>query len=77
MGHSKITVTFDSYCHLMPGNADEARELMDVYLERASAEARHAAVDLRVTSASSSASSRECRRTTKRDPEGQNTRPPP
>jgi integrase len=33
MGHSSITVTFDRYGHLMPGNEGEAAELLDAYLE--------------------------------------------
>jgi integrase len=35
MGHSSITVTYDRYGHLMPGNEDEAAELLDTYLARA------------------------------------------
>jgi integrase len=35
MGHASITTTFDLYGHLMPGNEDEAAELLDAYLERA------------------------------------------
>ena len=33
MGHSTITITFDRYGHLMPGSEDEARALLDSYLE--------------------------------------------
>ena len=33
MGHSSITVTFDTYGHLFPGSRDEARVRMDAYLE--------------------------------------------
>jgi integrase len=32
MGHSSITITFDRYGHLIPGNEGEAAELLDVYL---------------------------------------------
>jgi integrase len=32
MGHSSITLTFDRYGHLMPGNEDEAARLLDRYL---------------------------------------------
>jgi integrase len=32
MGHSSITLTFDRYGHLMPGNEDEATRLLDRYL---------------------------------------------
>lgn len=45
MGHSKITTAFDTYGHLMPGDADEVRELMDAYLERANTKARLEALD--------------------------------
>lgn len=34
MGHSSVTVTYDRYGHLMPGNESEAAELLDSYLER-------------------------------------------
>jgi integrase len=34
LGHSSITLTFDRYGHLMPGSEDEARALIDAYLER-------------------------------------------
>jgi integrase len=37
MGHSSITITLDRYGHLMPGNEDEAVELVDSYLERSTA----------------------------------------
>jgi integrase len=33
MGHSTITITFDRYGHLMPGSEDEARALLNSYLE--------------------------------------------
>jgi integrase len=36
MGHSSVTITYDRYGHLMPGNEDEAIALVDKYLERAS-----------------------------------------
>jgi len=32
MGHSSITVTFDEYGHLFPGNREQARTRMDAYL---------------------------------------------
>ena len=35
MGHSSVTITFDRYGHLMPGNEREAARLLDTYLERA------------------------------------------
>ncbi len=37
LGHASVTITFDRYGHLMPGNEDEAVGLVDVYLERESA----------------------------------------
>lgn len=42
MGHSSVTVTYDRYGHLMPGNEDEAAALLDAYLERADTQARAA-----------------------------------
>ena len=35
MGHSSVTITFDRYGHLMPGNEHEARGLLDAYLAAA------------------------------------------
>ena len=32
MGHASVTMTFDRYGHLMPGNEDEARDRLDAYL---------------------------------------------
>jgi integrase len=34
MGHSSIQVTYDLYGHLMPGNEDEAGQLLTAYLEK-------------------------------------------
>ena len=34
MGHSSISITYDRYGHLMPGNEREAAGLLDAYLER-------------------------------------------
>jgi integrase len=44
MGHASVTITYDRYGHLMPGNEDEAAALLDAYLERANTRARLAAV---------------------------------
>jgi integrase len=44
MGHSSVTITYDRYGHLMPGNEDEAAALLDAYLERANAKGRLAQV---------------------------------
>ncbi len=44
MGHSSVTITFDRYGHLMPGNEAEAATLLGAYLERADTCARLAAV---------------------------------
>jgi integrase len=40
MGHSSVTITYDRYGHLMPGNEAEAAKLLDAYLVRADTEAR-------------------------------------
>ena len=45
MGHASVTITYDRYGHLMPGNEEEAAELLDAYLERANTRARLAALD--------------------------------
>jgi integrase len=37
MGHSSVTITFDRYGHLMPGNESEAARLLDAYLRQSSA----------------------------------------
>ncbi len=34
MGHSSITITLDRYGHLMPGNEEEAAEMLACYLDR-------------------------------------------
>jgi integrase len=43
MGHATIEMTFDQYGHLMPGSRDQARELVDAYLDAAAREARNEA----------------------------------
>ena len=35
LGHANIAVTFDRYGHLFPGSEDEARGMLDTYLEGA------------------------------------------
>ncbi len=35
LGHASLSITFDRYGHLMPGNEEEAAELLDAYLKRA------------------------------------------
>lgn len=35
MGHSSVTITYDRYGHLMPGNEEEAAGLLDAYLAKA------------------------------------------
>jgi integrase len=35
MGHANISITLDRYGHLMPGNEEEAADLLDAYLDRA------------------------------------------
>jgi integrase len=44
MGHANIAITLDLYGHLMPGNEDEATEMMDAYFVRTGAQtgAHHA-----------------------------------
>jgi integrase len=34
MGHASISVTYDTYGHLLRGNESEARDLLDTYLDR-------------------------------------------
>jgi Phage integrase family len=34
MGHASVTIRFDLYGHLMPGNEQEAARLLDAYLQR-------------------------------------------
>lgn len=43
MGHATIEMTFDQYGHLIPGSRDQARELVDSYLDAAATEARNEA----------------------------------
>jgi integrase len=40
MGHASVTITYDRYGHLMPGNETEAAALLDAYLARADTRAR-------------------------------------
>jgi integrase len=44
MGHASISITLDRYGHLMPGNEEEAAQLLDAYLARADTAARPAKV---------------------------------
>lgn len=44
IGHASVTITFDRYGHLMPGNEAEAAALLDAYLERADADPRESVV---------------------------------
>jgi integrase len=39
MGHASISITLDRYGHLMPGNENEAAQLLDTYLEKATTSA--------------------------------------
>jgi integrase len=39
MGHSSVTITYDRYGHLMPGNESEAAARLDAYLAQAVTEA--------------------------------------
>lgn len=38
MGHASVSITFDRYGHLMPGNESEAADRLDAYLARAGVE---------------------------------------
>ena len=40
MGHANISITLDRYGHLMPGNEEEAADLLDAYLEAWNSRAR-------------------------------------
>jgi hypothetical protein len=40
VGHATIQMTFDRYGHLMPGSREQARELVDAYLDAAEQDAR-------------------------------------
>jgi len=42
---ASVTITYDRYGHLMPGNEDEAAALLDAYLERANTRVRLAALE--------------------------------
>jgi integrase len=44
MGHADISITYDRYGHLFPGNEEEAAGLLDSYLDRADTAARLAQV---------------------------------
>jgi integrase len=44
MGHANISITLDTYGHLLPGSHDEAAALLDGYLDRANSKARIAQV---------------------------------
>lgn len=44
MGDASVTITYDRYGHLMPGNENEAAALLDAYLERANTRARLASI---------------------------------
>jgi integrase len=39
LGHASVTITFDRYGHVMPGNETEAARALDTYLETATAAA--------------------------------------
>jgi integrase len=45
MGHASVTITYDRYGHLMPGNEDETAALLDAYLARADTRARLAQLE--------------------------------
>jgi integrase len=45
IGHASVTITYDRYGHLMPGNEKEAAALLDAYLARADTRARLAQLE--------------------------------
>jgi integrase len=45
MGHASVTITYDRYGHLMPGNEDEAAALLNAYLARVDTQARLAQLE--------------------------------
>jgi integrase len=45
LGHASVTITYDRYGHLMPGNEREAAGLLDAYLSRADTGARLAQLE--------------------------------
>jgi hypothetical protein len=61
MGHASVTITFDLYGHLMPGNEQEAARLLDAYLRRSTRAAGKAREKDRRSERSSAASSGERR----------------
>ena len=40
VGHASVTITFDRYGHLLPGNENEAAARLDAYLDRADTRAQ-------------------------------------
>jgi hypothetical protein len=44
VGHASVTITYDLYGHLMPGNEGEAADRLDTYLERAQTDAEMAEI---------------------------------
>jgi hypothetical protein len=43
MGHSSVTITYDRYGHLFPGNESEAAGLLDAFLDPMRTETQRAA----------------------------------
>jgi integrase len=61
MGHASVTITFDLYGHLMPGNEQEAARLLDAYLRRSTRAAGKTRETDRCSERSTAASSGERR----------------
>jgi integrase len=59
MGHAYISITLDRYGHLLPGNRDEVRELMDKYLASCASGAPVTSPSERFTAVSDSADREE------------------
>ena len=45
MGHASVTIAYDRYGHLMPGNESEAAARLDAYLEATETRRRLAQLD--------------------------------
>ena len=45
MGHASVSITFDRYGHLMPGNEHEAARALDSYLAAAKTRGETLAID--------------------------------
>ena len=60
MGHASVTITYDRYGHLMPGNESEAAALLDAYPARADTKRDSRRSGLESVRATSGRSSKAC-----------------